>query len=110
MIGETVTRIRRAANGVDRYGNPKPGAPVETPLAGALFAPNGSVEASEVGRASASTSPQLMFPRQWPDLVPTDQVRVRGLVYEVQGDAEDWRSAYASTLGGLVVDLKKVDG
>lgn len=110
VIGETVIRIRRPSSGTDRYGNPIPGVAVETPIAGALFAPAGSQEAAEVGRSASSSSPQLLFPRQWPDLVRTDQVRVGAEVYEVQGPAKPWRSAYGSTLGGLVVELKKVDG
>lgn len=110
MIGEAVTRIRTQSAGVDRHGNPVPGDPVESPLFGALFAPGSTSEPFEVGRAAVIAEPTLYFPRTWPDLRPTDQVRVRGGVFEVIGDPSDWRSAYATAAGGLVVTLKRVEG
>jgi hypothetical protein len=113
LNGETVTRLRFANPDGDRYGNPtRPddAVPAETPLAGAVFDPGGSAEPVEAGRTAVITQPTLYFLRQWPDIVPTDQLRVRGRVYDVTGDPGDWRSAYGSALGGLVVPLKRADG
>lgn len=111
MAGETVTRIRAGASpGDDRYGDPIPGADVETAIAGGFFAPGGTSEPVEVGRAPVISEPTVYFPHAWPDIAPTDRLRIRGDVYQVTGDPGDWRSPQGSTVGGLVVPLKKVDG
>ena len=107
MIGEVVTRLRAAESGPDRYGDPTYGDPTETDLAGALFAPGGTQEPVEAGRTAVITNPTLYFPGVWPDIVPTDQVRVRGDVYEVIGDPANWQ---LDGQGGLAVELRKVDG
>lgn len=44
------------------------------------------------------------------DLVPTDKVRVRGDVYDVDGDVGEWTSPLTGTSAGLQVALKKVEG
>lgn len=110
MIGETVTRLR-SGTASDRYGDDaSTGTPAEVAVDGALFAPGGSPQTFQIGRQPVIDQPVLYFLRQWPDIVQTDKIRVRGTVYEVDGDPEDWRSAYGSGLGGLVVKLKKVSG
>lgn len=120
MAGETVTRIRAGASTEnDRYGNPIPGEPAETTLRGAFFAPGGTqepVEAGrtqepvEAGRTAVITEPEIYFPGSWPDIQPDDRLRIRGDVYEVTGDPADWKSPWASGLGGLAIRLRKVDG
>lgn len=111
MAGETVTRIRAGASaGNDRYGNPIPGTPAETTIAGAFFAPGGTQEPVQTGRAAVIAEPEVYFPGLWPDIVPTDRLRIRGAVYEVQGDPGDWESPWSTGLGGLAVRLKKVAG
>lgn len=110
MFGEVVTRIRRVEDGVDRYGNPTY-IDVETSVPGAAFAPEqASQEPTEVGRASVITKPTLYFNRPRPDFIASDRVRVRGWLYEVDGDPADWRSPWGTDWGGLVVALKRVAG
>lgn len=111
MIGETVTRIRAGESaGDDRYGNPTPGPDVETSFAGAAFDPGGSLEPTEVGRASVVTSPKVYFRDAWPDILPADRLRVRGDVYRVIGRPAKWRNPYTSHVAGLVVELELVEG
>lgn len=111
MAGETVTRLRPVQTGTDRYGNPVYSDTLaETPLTEAWFAPGGSSEPVEVGRAAVITKPTVYFPHSWPDIQPSDQLRIRGRVYEVTGDPADWRSPTGSNVGGLVIELKRVDG
>lgn len=111
MIGETVVRLRADDADTDRYGNVIDDAtPAEVDLPGAVFDPGGSAEPVEVGRTPVITQPTVYFPGRWPDLVATDQLRVRGKVYDVLGDPGDWRSANGSPLGGLVVPLKRTSG
>lgn len=109
MFGETVTRIRRVETGTpDRYGNPEY-TDEETAVDGAAFAPGGTSEPVEVGRTPEISAPTLYF-KSRPDFRADDRVRVRGLVYMVQGDPADWRSPWTPSFGGLVVPLKRVEG
>jgi hypothetical protein len=111
MAGETVTRLRKTASGVDRYGNPLyPDAPAEKSIDGAFFAPGGTSEPVEPGRSPVITEPTLYFPHAWPDIVVSDQLRVRGVVYDVTGFPSEWRSPYGSQVGGQVVTLRRTDG
>ena len=109
MFGEPVERIRREQTGVDRYGNPQY-TDVESTVEGAAFDPGGSREPVEVGRTQTVTTPKLYFANSRPDLTRDDSVRVRGVVYAVEGDPADWRSPFGSSLGGLVVELKRAEG
>lgn len=111
MIGETVTRIRTGASpGLDRYGNPLPGVDAEVPIDGAAFDPGGSLEPLEVGRAQTVTTPKVYFWRSAPDIVSTDRLRVRGLVYQVIGHPARWESPFTTEVAGLVVELQLVEG
>ena len=110
MRGEPVTRIRTAASpGLDPYGNPLPGADVEVLLTGAAFDPGGSLEPLEVGRAQTVTTPRLYF-RSSPDVISSDRLRVRGLVYAVIGRPALWISPYTGVTAGLVVELRLAEG
>lgn len=106
---ETVTRIRPGAQtGTDAFGQPIYGPDVETDIPGALVAPGGSTEIlTEAGRVPVVTPAALYFRDTWPDIVSTDRLRVRGVVYEVAGKPAEWRS---DGPGGLVVELRDMEG
>jgi hypothetical protein len=109
FVGEPVQRVRREVTGTDRYGNDTY-EDVATELAErAGFDPGGSREPVEVGRDQVVTNPKLYFPDQRPDLREDDAVIVRGERYAIEGDPADWRSPFGSTLGGLVVELQRVE-
>jgi hypothetical protein len=108
MFGESVTRLRRVAAGTDRYGSPT-FTESSTAITGAAFAPGGSVEPVEVGRAAVITSPALYF-RSTVDLLATDRVIVRGTTYTVEGDPAVWVSPYTGETRGVSVSLKAVTG
>lgn len=103
--GEPVVRIREQVTGEDRYGNPVT-ADVEEPLPNAAFAPEGAPEVTEPGRVVVSQSPTLYWREEWPDVVASDRLRVRGVEYAVDGDPADWRTPWDSGPGGLVVRLR----
>lgn len=107
---ETVTRVRAGAStGTDAFGQPIPGADVELDIDGALFAPGGTSEPIEAGRAAVTSEPALYFRDARPDIVRTDHMRVRGVLYSVEGDPSDWHWG-DSTGGGLVVELTRTEG
>jgi len=107
---ETVTRIRAGApTGVDKFKQPVPGPATQTPIEGALFDPGGSSEPVEAGRTPVVTKPTLYFRGANPDIVATDQVSVRGVVYDVDGDPAYWDQG-DPTVRGLVVALRNVKG
>lgn len=106
---ETVTRIRATSSGTDAFSKPIPGTPTETDIEGALFAPGGSSEPVEPGRTPIITKPTLYFRMSWPDITADDQIRVRGVVYGVEGDPAEWHRGQQLE-GGMVVPLKRVGG
>jgi hypothetical protein len=111
VIGEPVVRVRKGASpGNDRYGNPLPGTDVETTLTGAAFDPGGTLEPVEIGRTQVVTTPKVYFRDYAPDVLSTDLLRVRGLLYQVQGRPAKWVSPYTTRTAGLVVELKLAEG
>lgn len=109
VVTETVTRIRHGAQtGTDAFNVPIYGPDIETDITGALVAPGGSTEViTTAGRVPVVTPTTVYFRDAWPDIVPTDRLRVRGVVYDVAGKPADWRS---DGPGGLVVPLRDAEG
>ena len=111
MIGETVTRLRTGAQtGTDAFGQPVYGPDDEVDIDGAAFDPGGSVEPVELGRAAVVTTPKCYWRDVAPDVVSTDRLRVRGVVYQVTGNPAAWVSPYTGTTKGLVVELRDPEG
>lgn len=109
VFGEQVTRIRRVADGEDRYGNPVY-IDDETVLdERGAFDPGGSLETVEVGRAPVVTTPKLYFLTAV-DLDADDSVRVRGATFQVSGRPAVWVDPHGSDVGGTVVELEAVSG
>lgn len=105
-----VTRIRPTASGTDRYGSPVM-VDVETVLPQAAgFAPGGSSEPAEVGRAPVITEPSLYFWESAPDLLRGDRVRVAGEEFAVEGAPASWFHMFTGWAAGTVVTLKAVSG
>lgn len=105
MLTDLVVRLRKEQTGEDRYGDPVYGD-VESPLPGALFAPGGTSEPVGPGREPVVMEPTLYWRNQWPDVVASDRLRVRGRVFEVEGEPAEWRG---KRVGGLVVTLRRVE-
>lgn len=105
MRTERVSRLRKQQAGEDRYGDPI-FEEVESALPRALFAPGGVSEPVEPGRAPVVTEPTLYWRRQRPDVRASDRIKVRGRVFEVEGEPSDWRGR---SVGGLVVKLRRAE-
>jgi len=111
MPGETVTRIRRGEQiGTDAYNKPIYGPDTETDFQGAFVAFGDPWEAHEVGRNSDHSDLSVFFPNQYPDIVGSDRLRVRGVEYPVMSDPPEWKSPWGSRIGGLLVRMRKEDG
>lgn len=107
--GEQITRRRRTAGTPDRYGNPTWTTSDVVLAQGAAFDPGGSFEPVEVGREQVVTTPKLYFLAR-PDLTADDLVIVRGMVFAIVGTPADWRDPWGSGVGGLVVEIERVEG
>lgn len=96
-----VDRLRSDTSGVDAFGEPIPGGHEVTNLPPAFFAPGGSVERLGPGVDTVTTSPCLYWRGAWPDLVAGDRVFVRGRVWEVDGDPQEWPAGLVAVLKGV---------
>lgn len=107
MIGETVTILRRTASGRDSHGNTT-WTTVEIPIEGCAVWPTGSTEQTQ-GQDQTSERLTVWFP-YGTDVRSTDQMRVRGLVYEVTGLPSSWSSPFTATRAGVEVRVERVRG
>lgn len=112
LHGETVARVR-AGTVTDPYSQESRldwSTATETPLPG-LWA----VEPRPVGEPTqdarnAVTSGFTLYGPPGVDLTPADRVRVRGDVYEVDGEVAAWRNPFSGWEPGVVVQTKRVEG
>jgi hypothetical protein len=107
--GDTETAVRIRAPRRDRFGDPLPDASVETSVYGCLFAPTRSGErtgTAEDAESAANTveTDAVLYAPPWLDVLPSDQFRIRDVVYEVIGRPQHWGNA------GTVVILRRVTG
>lgn len=108
--GETVTILTRTETGTDRYGNPTfawpaPGVDVD----GCAVAPRSATEPAQVGRQAVITGLTVYMP---PGTVvgPYDRLSLRGVTYEVDGEAGEWVSPFSGWRPGVEVAVKRVEG
>ena len=106
--GETVVIIRSGPPTQDDYGNDVPGALVETAVAGCAVWPRTTSEDVQA-RQQVLEGVSIVLPFGT-DVLPTDRVRVRGVLYDVDGDPGEWQSALTGTKAGVQVDLTRVTG
>lgn len=97
---ETVVRLRPPAK--DRLGQ-QAGPPAPTDMPGCLFEPRGSTENRD-GANQTDSSGTVYAPAGSPAVVSTDQMRIRGAVYNVVGEPDDWGAE------GVVIQVHRVKG
>lgn len=107
-VGETVTFIRAGAPTQDDYGNDVPGTPAETDVAGCAVWPRTSNEDVQ-GRLQVIEGLNVVAP-YGTDVGPQDRARVRGVLYDVNGDPGEWRSPLTGTKAGVQIELTRVTG
>jgi hypothetical protein len=107
-LGETVTFIRAGEPTQDDYGNDVPGAPVETDVPGCAVWPRASSEDVQ-GRLQVTEGLNVVAP-YGTDVQPHDRARVRGVLYDVDGDPGEWSSPLTGTRAGVQIELTRVTG
>lgn len=107
MIGETVTIVRRTASGRDTHGNTQWSA-TEIDVERCAVWPTGSTE-QEQGQDQTSERVTVWCP-YGTTVLPTDRMRVRGLLYDVTGVPSSWGSPFTGTRAGVEVRLERVRG
>lgn len=87
---ETVVLVRTTVSVErDALGVPVEGTPGEVPIPGALVAWGPTAEVT-VGQSTAAVDATVFLPNGSPVPVATDQIKVRGVSYEVVGTPADW--------------------
>lgn len=105
MIGETVTILRQVADGEDEMGNPA-STTVEIDVSGCAFAPGSSAEANATFGGRTDTDGTVYAPTGTVFL-PSDILRIRGVLYVVDGETEQWTNPYTLRGAGVVVNVKR---
>jgi hypothetical protein len=104
--GETVVRIRSA--GRDQFGDPTGPAVPDLSIPGCAVAPRQAGEQIGQGRIAVTSGLTLYVP-PGPDILPSDRIEVRGVVYEVEGEPAEWRSPFTGWEPGREVQLTRVE-
>lgn len=108
-MSETVTRLRGVAQ-ADPYSAETTDIDWSTP--DELDIPTKGIEPGSSQEVLDATGQRLevdltVYLPFAADVKPQDRVRVRGLVYDVQGDRHDWRNPYTDAEPGSVVRLRR---
>lgn len=99
---ETVTVVR--PTGKDSFGDPLPGTATEFDLPGCLFAPGASQETPPGEPANQVDTHATIYAPPAADVRASDQIRARGVLYEVVGEPAVWSGF------GTVIELRRVTG
>jgi len=108
--GETVTRIRATPGGYDPFGDPLPGTTDELEISGCAISPRAQVYTSELtgpGRRAVIDG-VLLYAPYGSDILPSDDIVVRGVTYRVDGEPGSWRSPYTGARRGIEITLERV--
>lgn len=108
-MSESVQWLPYVGAGEDAHGNETETYGAAVTLLGFGFDPGSSSEPRLPGQARVIVEPTLYGPFGMP-FQPKDRVIVRGLTYEVEGEARQWRNFYSNHEAGAVVSLRRVDG
>lgn len=108
LHGQTVTVIRRTANGTDDYGNVTY-TTTSTAVAGCGVYPRNLGDITESGRDGITIGLTVHLP-PGTDIRGTDSVTVGGANYRIIGDPGVWHHPMSGWRPGITVDLERVEG
>lgn len=104
-----VVRVRHAPGGVDQYGDPIPGTTTETAMPDWFIAPRTSDDIEGRARDGVTVGLNLYTPFA-ADLLRTDQVKVNGELYDIDGEIAPWKHPWTGWEAGQVAALKRGEG
>lgn len=102
METEAVTVVRPPGRG--KFGDPAAGDATEFALGGALFAPGSSTEDHNAANSVDTDATLYLQGNTDTDVLPTDRIRARGVMYEVVGEPAVWAGF------GTVIQLRRFTG
>lgn len=107
--GSTI-EIWRAATVQDAYGNDTAGgfAWLET-VHGCAVAPRKEAELTENGRTGVIIG-LVVYARPTATIRPSDQVRIDGEIYEIDGEPGNWQHPMTGWKPGVELNLRRVEG
>lgn len=105
MIGETVTILRAEGDDEDEMGNPTT-TEVEIQVKGCAFAPGSSAESTATFGGRTDTDGTVYAP-SGTVFLPSDKLRIRDVLYTVDGDPQQWTNPYDNRGVGVVVNVKR---
>lgn len=105
MIGETITILRAVDDDEDSMGNPTT-TDVEILVGGCAFAPGSSAESTATFGGRTDTDGTVYAP-SGTVFLPSDRLRIRDVIYTVDGDAQQWTNPYSNRGAGVVVNVKR---
>jgi len=113
---ETVTRLRHADPVFPTMGDVTPVID-ELDIDGCSVWPNTVTEKVTSARGAVTLDGQFtvlagltVFVPPGSDIIPRDQLRVRGIVYQVNGEPSVWNSPSTGRRAGIEVQLKSATG
>ena len=107
--GETVTIVRATPGGTDAYGDPIPGTVTRIDVPGCAVAPRLSTEPTERGRQGVIVG-LTIYPPADSGFRFTDQVEVRGVLFDIEGEVAEWVNPFTGWTPGAEVALRKAVG
>ncbi|WP_353809080.1 hypothetical protein [Agromyces sp. SYSU T00194] len=107
LLGETVTIIRQndSPSGEDSQGNPVFGT-TEVPVTGCAFAPAASDESGTTYGGRVISGGTVYAP-SGTVFRPSDMLRIRGEIWQVDGEPGQWTSPFTGTGWGVEVAVKR---
>lgn len=106
--GETVTVVRSGEPTEDDYGNSVPGPSTEFDVLGCAVAPRSSSEDLQA-RDQVIVGLNVWLP-SGVVVYATDQMRVRGALYEIDGEPGTFSTPFTGSTGPVQVSLTRVSG
>ena len=106
--GQTVRAIP-GPPGVDKYGDPLPITRVPFDVPGCAVAPRYSTEPTVRGRQGVIVG-LTIYPPADSGFLYTDQVEVRGVLYDIEGDPAEWENPFTGDTPGDEIALKRAVG
>jgi hypothetical protein len=107
--GQTVTIVRAVPGGTDVYGDPIPGTVTRIDVPGTAVASRYSTEPTERGRQGVIVG-LTIYPPANSGFLFTDQVEVKGALFDVEGDPGEWENPFTGDTPGMEIALKRAVG